>query len=72
MNSEAIGSHSKDYPAWARAVRKDRLPARMEEHLKGVEEFFDHYSTSVETWRIRNAGYHRAISSLAQALYSYS
>ena len=55
---------AKDYPRWARTVRKDRLPARMGEHLQGVEEFFDHYAASVETWRRRNTGYHSVISSL--------
>jgi SAM-dependent methyltransferase len=38
----------------------------MDEHLKGVEEFFDHYAASAETWRSRNAGYHRSIASLAR------
>ncbi|MGD0577805.1 MAG: glycosyltransferase [Bryobacteraceae bacterium] len=57
---------AKDYSRWAREVRKDRIPARMEEHLKGVEEFFDHSAASVETWRRRNAGYHRTIASLAR------
>jgi len=38
----------------------------MDEHLHGVEEFFDHYAASVETWRDRNAGYHRAIASLSR------
>src|ERR1035438_1475084 len=67
MNSEAAGTGPvKDYPGWARAVRKDRLPSRREEHLKGIEEFFDHYSADVETWRRRNSGYHRAIASLAR------
>ena len=54
----------KDYPRWARDVRKDKLPTRMGEHLGEVEEFFDHYALSVEKWRRRNEGYHRAISSL--------
>jgi SAM-dependent methyltransferase len=67
MTSEAAGSgQPKDYPGWAKAVRKDRLPSRKEEHLKGIEEFFDHYSADVEAWRRRNSGYHRAIASLAR------
>src|SRR5258708_451223 len=57
-------ARSKDYPRWAREVRKDKLPTRMGEHLTEVEEFFDHYAASVEKWRRRNEGYHRAISSL--------
>jgi ubiquinone/menaquinone biosynthesis C-methylase UbiE len=38
----------------------------MEEHLKGMEEFFDHYSSHVARWRTRNSGYHRAIAALAR------
>ena len=67
MNSPATTSlQSKDYPRWARDVRKDKLPANMGEHLKEVEEFFDHYASSVEKWRKRNRGYHRKISSLCR------
>ncbi|MDT8069356.1 MAG: glycosyltransferase [Terriglobia bacterium] len=57
---------SKDYPRWAREVRKDKIPIRMGEHLEEVKEFFDHYALSVEKWRLRNEGYHRTISSLCQ------
>jgi ubiquinone/menaquinone biosynthesis C-methylase UbiE len=57
---------SKDFPRWAREVRKDKLPAGLKEHLSEVEEFFDHYSSSVVKWRRRNQGYHRAISSLCR------
>ena len=39
---------------------------RMEEHLKEIEEFFDHYASTVENWRHKNAGYHSMISSLSQ------
>src|ERR1017187_8381425 len=67
MASEAVGNgQPRDYPVWARSVRKDRLPSGREEHLKGIEEFFDHYSVNVETWRRRNSGYHNAITSLAR------
>lgn len=67
MNPQAIGaSPQKDYPRWAQEIRKERLPTRMEEHLSGVEGFFDHYAASVVAWRARNAGYHRAIASLAR------
>jgi SAM-dependent methyltransferase len=56
----------RDYPRWAREVRKDKLPTQMEEHLGEVEEFFDHYAEIVEKWRRRNKGYHQAISSLCR------
>jgi SAM-dependent methyltransferase len=64
MSSPVPSAPPKDYPRWARDVRKDKLPTRMGEHLGEVEEFFDHYALSVEKWRRRNEGYHRAISSL--------
>jgi SAM-dependent methyltransferase len=67
MNSPASTSaQSRDYPRWARDVRKDKLPTHMGEHLKGLGEFFDHYAESVEKWRRRNAGYHRTIASLCR------
>ena len=66
MNFPVNSSQSKDYPRWAREVRKDKLPLRMGEHLEEVKEFFDHYAQSVEKWRLRNEGYHGTISSLCQ------
>ena len=62
----ASSAPPKDFPRWAREVRKDKLPSRMGEHLKEVEEFFDHYALSVETWRRRNQGYHQSVSSLCR------
>jgi SAM-dependent methyltransferase len=53
-------------PRRARDIRKGRLPARMEEHLRESAEFFDRYAGSVLDWRRRNAGYHRAIASLTR------
>src|SRR6185312_8702228 len=44
----------KDYSRWALEVRKGKLPADMEEHLRGMEEFFDHYAGNVEKWLRRN------------------
>jgi SAM-dependent methyltransferase len=67
MNSpSSTSAPPKDYPGWARGVRKDKLPTHMGEHLKGLEEFFDHYAGSVESWRQRNKGYHQTISSLCR------
>ena len=67
MNSPASTSlQSKNYPRWARDVRKDKLPANMGEHLKELEDFFDHYAESVEKWQQRNEGYHRTISTLCR------
>lgn len=66
MISPVASAVPKDYPRWAREVRRAKLPARMEEHLEGIQEFFDHYASTVEKWRGRNAGYHSMISSLSQ------
>lgn len=67
MNTAAIApAPSRDYPRWALEVRKDKLPADMEEHLRDTGAFFDHYAGSVENWLRRNAGYHRMIASLCR------
>ncbi len=62
----ANSARSKDYPRWAREVRKAKLPTQMGEHLTEVEEFFDHYASCVERWRRRNYTYHLTISSLCR------
>jgi len=61
-----IGEGRPPYPEWARQARKDRLPASMEEYVQSWAAFFDHYAVTVEHWRRRNAGYHRALASLAR------
>jgi SAM-dependent methyltransferase len=66
MNFPVTSAQPKNFSRWAREVRKEKLPTRMREHLQEVEEFFDHYSSSVEKWRLRNEGYHRNISSLCR------
>jgi SAM-dependent methyltransferase len=67
MNTVASApARRRDYPRWAREIRKEKLPASMKEHLEGLEEFFDHHAASVVDWRARNAGYHRAIASLCR------
>ncbi|MEO8594985.1 MAG: bifunctional class I SAM-dependent methyltransferase/glycosyltransferase family 2 protein [Candidatus Solibacter sp.] len=64
--STSAGTGSKDYPGWARAVRRDGLASRREDHVRGITEFFDHYAQQVTDWRRRNASYHREITSLSQ------
>ena len=67
MNSPVTSAELKDYPRWAREVRKAKLPTRMREHLSEVEEFFDHYALRVRERRWHNEGYHRKIASLRSA-----
>jgi len=50
---------------WVQTVRTKRPPVEMDEYLQGWETFFDHYAAQVDYWHRRNAGYHKAISSLA-------
>jgi ubiquinone/menaquinone biosynthesis C-methylase UbiE len=60
------GKNDQPYPEWAKQARKDRLPTSMEEYFQSWADFFDHYASTVEKWRRRNAGYHRALSSLVR------
>jgi ubiquinone/menaquinone biosynthesis C-methylase UbiE len=69
MNSigQTVAEKSEQpYPEWAKQARKDRLPTSMEEYFQSWADFFDHYASVVEKWRRKNAGYHRALSSLAR------
>ena len=51
---------------WVRTVRKESPPASLEEYLQHWGAFFDHYAAQVDRWHHRNAGYHKAIASLAR------
>jgi SAM-dependent methyltransferase len=63
---QTVGESGQPYPEWAKQARKERLPASMEEYVQSWAAFFDHYAVTVEQWRRRNAGYHRALGSLAR------
>lgn len=56
----------ENYSQWAREIRKDRPPANMDEYIDGWAAFFDHYASTVEMWRQRNAGYHSALAAVVQ------
>jgi SAM-dependent methyltransferase len=51
---------------WVRTVRKDSPPGSLDEYLQHWEAFFDHYAVQVDRWHYRNAGYHKALASLAR------
>jgi len=53
------------YSEWAVSARKECPPANIDDYMRGWEKFFGHYAESVESWHRRNAGYHRALMSLA-------
>jgi len=42
------------------------VPANLAEYLESWAAFFDHYAATVDEWQRRNAGYHRALASLAR------
>jgi ubiquinone/menaquinone biosynthesis C-methylase UbiE len=50
----------------ARAIRREGPPASKAEYLRSWQGFFDEYAANVDDWHRRNAGYHRALASLAQ------
>jgi ubiquinone/menaquinone biosynthesis C-methylase UbiE len=66
VGQTVAGKSEQPYPEWAKQARKDRLPTNMEEYFQSWADFFDHYASTVEKWRRRNAGYHRALSSLVR------
>src|SRR5262245_47960834 len=51
---------------WVRTVRKESPPPHVNEYIQQWEIFFDQYAPNVDGWHRRNAGYHRAIASLAR------
>ena len=51
---------------WVRTVRKESPPESLDEYLQHWEAFFDHYAAQVDRWHHRNAGYHKALASLAR------
>jgi ubiquinone/menaquinone biosynthesis C-methylase UbiE len=59
-------SAERSYAQWAREARKERLPACAEDYFKDWAVFFDHYASTVQTWRRRNARYHELLASLTQ------
>src|SRR5262245_13393577 len=64
---DAAGSvrAKKKHSDWVRNVRSESPPANMDEYLRNWEVFFDQYASQIDHWHHRNAGYHKAIASLA-------
>ena len=46
-------------------MRTENPPSNMDEYLRDWERFFDDYAPQVDAWQGRNAGYHKAIGSVA-------
>src|SRR5262245_19939394 len=61
LSQETLG-HSK----WASWVRSGTRAPNADGYLQEWELFFDQYAPQVERWHRRNAGYHKAIASLAR------
>src|SRR3989442_5709771 len=56
----------KNRHKWMRTLRKERPPASTDEYVQNWEVFFDQYAAQIDFWHRRNAGYHKAIASLAR------
>jgi len=56
---------ARDGYARVRMMRTENPPSSMDEYLRNWETFFDDYAVEVDKWHHRNAGYHKAIASLA-------
>ena len=66
MGTAQVVQEQQGHAQWVRTVRKESPPGSLEEYLQHWEAFFDHYATQVDHWHHRNAGYHKAIASLAR------
>ncbi len=66
IDHEATEETAVPYREWATQVRKDRMPAHMDDYLKSWAEFFDDYASTVEKWRDKNKQYHRDLASLSR------
>src|SRR5262245_26663443 len=66
IRSPSVARQEKDRYDWFRTVCKGSPPGDMDEYLHKWEAFFDHYAAQVDRWHLRNAGYHKAIASLAR------
>jgi len=61
LSQETLG-HSK----WASWVRSGTPLPNVDGYLQEWELFFDQYASEVDRWHRQNAGYHKAIASLAR------
>ena len=66
METAQVVQEQQGHAQWVRTVRKESPPGSLEEYLQHWEAFFDHYAAQVDHWHQRNAGYHKAIASLAR------
>ena len=56
---------ARDSYARVRMMRTENPPSSMDEYLLNWETFFDDYAAEIDKWHRKNAGYHKAIASLA-------
>ena len=56
---------AKEGYARVRTMRNENPPSSMDEYLRNWESFFDDYAAEIDKWHRKNAGYHKAIASLA-------
>jgi ubiquinone/menaquinone biosynthesis C-methylase UbiE len=51
---------------WVRTMRRESPPGSLDQYLQHWEAIFDHYAAQVDRWHDRNAGYHKAVASVAR------
>src|SRR5688500_6221463 len=56
---------ARDGYARVRMMRKESPPSTMDDYLQNWETFFEDYAAQVDRWHQKNAGYHKAIASVA-------
>jgi hypothetical protein len=49
---------------WVIKSRNEDIPGSLDGYRRDWKEFFNQYAGSVETWKGRNDGYHRALATL--------
>ncbi len=63
---KALGEGLKSPRQWVLEARREPPPSNLEEYLRHWETFFDHYARRVDRWHEQNAGYHKAVASIAR------
>src|SRR5262245_27260779 len=65
INTSNVVQEKQGRAKWVRTMRRESPPESLDQYLQHWEAFFDHYAAQVDRWHHRNAGYHKAIASLA-------
>lgn len=66
IDAENVVQEKQGRVKWVRTIRRESPPQSLDQCLQHWEAFFDHYAAQVDHWHHRNAGYHKAIATLAR------